>query len=76
MPTYKLPGQNNLHFVHSRHYGYTINLDLKINNNALPMATHQKVLGLTLDPKVTYNTHIHIISVHAHTTEQIIKTTI
>ena len=33
---------------------YTSNLDLKINNNALPMATHPKVLGLTLDPKLTY----------------------
>ena len=33
--------------------------DLKIHNNALPMATHPKVLGLTLDPKLTYSTHIH-----------------
>ena len=30
---------------------YTSNLDLTINNNALPMVTHPKVLGLTLDPK-------------------------
>ena len=29
---------------------YTSNLDLKIHNNALPMATPPKVLGLTLDP--------------------------
>ena len=34
------------------------NLDLKINNTALPMATHPKVLGLTLDLKLTYSTHI------------------
>ena len=45
---------------------YTRNLDLTINNKALPMATHQKVLGLTLDQKLTYSTYIHNISVHAH----------
>ena len=42
---------------------YTSNLDLTINNKALPMATHPKVLDLTLDPKLTYITHIHNISV-------------
>ena len=51
---------------------YTNNLDLTINNKALPMATHPKVLGLTLDPKLTYSTHIHNISVHAHKPLQII----
>ena len=35
---------------------YASNLDLKINNTALPMATHPKVLCLTLDPKLTYST--------------------
>ena len=38
---------------------YTSNLDLTINYKTLPMATHPKVLGLTLDPKLTYNTHTH-----------------
>ena len=37
------------------------------------MATHPKVLGLTLDPKLTYSTHIHTILVHAHKPLQIIK---
>ena len=37
------------------------------------MATHPKVLGLTLDPKLTYSTHIHNISVQAHKPLQIIK---
>ena len=37
------------------------------------MATHPKVLGVTLDPKPTYNTHMHNISVHAHTFLQQIK---
>ena len=48
---------------------YTSNLD----NKALPMATHPKVLGLTLDPKLIYSTHIHNISVQAHKPLQIIK---
>ena len=52
---------------------YTSNLDLKIQNNALPMVRHPKVLGLTLDPKLTYSTHIHNISLHAHKPLQIIK---
>ena len=52
---------------------YTSNLDLTINDKALPMATHQKILGLTLDPKLTYSTHIHNISVQAHKPLQIIK---
>ena len=37
------------------------------------MATHPKVLGLTLDPKLTYSTHIHNISVQEHKPLQIIK---
>ena len=37
------------------------------------MATHPKVLGLTLDPKLTYSTHIHNISVQAHTPLQMMK---
>ena len=37
------------------------------------MATHLKLLGLTLDSKLTYSTPIHNISAHAHTTLQIIK---
>ena len=30
------------------------------------MATHPKLLVLTLDPKLTYSTHIHNISVQAN----------
>ena len=52
---------------------YKSNLDLKINKAALRMATHPKVLGLTLDPKLTYSTHIHNISVQAHKPLQMIK---
>ena len=53
---------------------YTCNLDLKINNTALPMATHPKLLGLTLYPTLIYSTHIHNISVHAQTHLQLIIT--
>ena len=52
---------------------YTSNLGPKIHNNVLPMETHPKVLGLTFDPKLTYSTHIHNISVHIHKPLQIIK---
>ena len=52
---------------------YKINLDLKINNTALRMATHPKVMGLSLDPKLTYSTHIHTISVQARKPLQMIK---
>ena len=46
---------------------YISNLDLIINNTALPMVTHPDILGLTLDPNLIYSTHIHKISVHTHT---------
>ena len=42
---------------------YTSNLDLTINNKALLMATHPKVLGLTLDP----NSHPQHLSTRMHT---------
>ena len=45
----------------------------KYKNTALPMAIHPKVLGLTLNPKLTYRTHIHNISVKAHKPLQMIK---
>ena len=37
------------------------------------MATHPNVLCLTLDPKLTYSTHIHNILVQAHKPIQIIN---
>ena len=37
------------------------------------MSMHTQGLGRTLDPKLTYSTHIHNISVHAHKPLQIIK---
>ena len=52
---------------------YNSNLDLNINNKALPMALHHKVLSLTLDPKLTYNAHIQNIATHAQKPLQVIK---
>ena len=52
---------------------YNSNLGLNINNKALPMALHPKVLGLTLDPKLTYNAHIQNIAKHAQKHLQVIK---
>ena len=58
---------------HPDHVEYKSILDLKINNTAIHMATHPKVLGLTLDPKLTYSTHIHTMPVQAHTPLHMIK---
>ena len=49
------------------------NLNLGINNTVLRMAMHPGVLGLTLDPKLTYSIHIHSISVQAHKPLQMIR---
>ena len=38
------------------------------------MATHPNVLGLTLDPQLTFSTHIHNISVQSHKPLEMIKT--
>ena len=43
---------------------YTSNLDLTINNNTLPMTTHPKVLGHTLDQILTHPQHL---STRTHT---------
>ena len=37
------------------------------------MALHPKVLGLTLDPRLTYNAHIQNIATHAQKPLQVIK---
>ena len=55
---------------------YKSYLDLKQNNTVLHMATHPKVQGLTLDPQLTYSTHIHNISVQAHKPLKMIKAVI
>ena len=49
------------------------NSNLGLNNKALPMALHLKVLGLTLDPKLTYKAHIQNIATQAQKLLQDIK---
>ena len=52
---------------------WLLSCDAKTDNTALRMTTHPKIMGLTLDPKLTYSTNIHDISVQAHKPLQIIK---
>ena len=51
----------------SRPTEYSAQLGLKIQNTTLPMNIHPKILGVTLDPKLTYNTHRQ----HSHQSMQI-----
>ena len=44
---------------------YNKQLGLQIDNTTLPMTTHPKILGLTLDPKLTYNRHIDLAATKA-----------
>ena len=62
--------QNNLHSVHARPCRI---YEQSGSKNTQPCTTHDNVLGLTLDPKLTYSTQIHNISVQAHKRLQIIK---
>ena len=39
---------------------YSTQLELQIDNITLPMNINPKILGLSLDPKLTYNKHIDI----------------
>ena len=52
---------------------YSTKLNLQINNTTLDMSTHPKILGLTLDPKLTYNTHIDNTANKASKTLSILK---
>ena len=52
---------------------YNKQLGLQIDNTTLPMTTHPKILGLTLDPKLTYNRHIDLAATKARKTINILK---
>ena len=52
---------------------YSTQLELQIDNITLPMNINPKILGLTLDPKLTYNKHILITTTKARKTIQILK---
>ena len=65
--------QNNLHSVHVRPCRIYEQSGPQNTEHCTTNGKHSKVLGLTLDIKLTYSTHIHNISVHAHKPLQIIK---
>ena len=52
---------------------YSTQLELQIDNITLPMNINPKILGLTLDPKLTYNKHIEKNTPKARKTIQILK---
>ena len=52
---------------------YSTHLELQIDNITLPMNINPKILGLILDPKLTYNKHIEITTTKARKTIQILN---
>jgi hypothetical protein len=52
---------------------YSVELTLNIDNTRLPTVKKPKILGLTLDPKLTYNAHIKQVATKAKKTTKIIK---
>ena len=52
---------------------YSTQLKLQIDNITLPMNINPKILGLTLDPKLTCSKHIEITTTKARKTIQILK---
>ena len=52
---------------------YNTTLTLTIDNTTLPTVKHPKILGLTLDPKLTYSQHIHNTVSKAKPTLNILK---
>ena len=57
-----------MHTTHPRPSRINTQLGLQIDNITLPMTTHPKILGLTLDPKLTYNRHIDLAATKARKT--------
>ena len=53
---------------------YNTTLTLQINNTTLPTNKEPKILGLTLDPKLTYSKHIQNTTLKAKQTIHIMKT--
>ena len=53
---------------------YSITLSLKLNNQTLPTTKHPKILGTTLDPKLTFSQHISLTMSKVKQTLNILKT--
>ena len=52
---------------------YSITLLLKLNNQTLPTTKHPKILGTTLDPKLTFSQHISVTITKVKQTLNILK---
>ena len=52
---------------------YSTQLGLHIDNTTLPMTTNPKILGLTFDPKLTYNRHTDLAATKARKAINILK---
>ena len=52
---------------------YSITLLLKLNNQTLPTTKHPKILGTTLDPKLTFSQHISFTITKVKQTLNILK---
>ena len=63
---------STLFTLHPNEYNKTLNLH--INNTLIPTVQHPKILGLTFDPKLTYNQHIDNTKEKATKTTKLLKT--
>ena len=52
---------------------YSNNLNLTIDDTVLPRTKNPKIIGLTLDPKLTYNEHIKKAKTKADKNIKILK---
>ena len=52
---------------------YSVNLNLTIDDTRLPMERHPTILGLTLDPKMTFNQHVTNMTYKARKTIKVLK---
>ena len=65
--------QDDMHTTHPRPSRINTQLGLQIDNTTLLITTHPKILGPTLDPKLTYNRHIDLAATKARKTINILK---
>ena len=52
---------------------YSTTLSLKLSNQTLPTTKLPKILGITLDPKLTFSQHINVTITKAKQTLSILK---
>ena len=62
---------STLFTLHPNEFNKTLNLH--INNTLIPTVQHPKILGVTFDPKLTYNQHIDNTKEKANKTTKLLK---